>query len=160
MSADITLDLPGSAHAPRAQRLVALADALLAAAGLQARELSLLLTDNAGIAALNARWRQLNEPTDVLSFAFDEAGLNLPNLPLGDIVISVERAEGQRHDHGLSLDEELTFLLVHGFCHLRGFDHHDADEAAEMRGEEGRLLALIAPALQPPARYTSETPES
>ena len=116
---------------------------LLAGCQAEDRELSILLTDDPGIRALNAQWRSVDAPTDVLSFAFDEVETRAAWMPLGEIILNIDRAEIQRHDHGLSLEQELIYLLIHGVCHLRGFDHADPNESSVMRSEEVRLLALV-----------------
>lgn len=148
----------GDALVERLRRRAALA---LAATEGRGRELSLVLTDDPAIRALNAQWRGQDKPTDVLSFPLDESAEGVdgpvPELeggPLGDIVISLDTAARQAAEHGLSLDEELTFLLVHGLCHLLGHDHGAPDEAASMRLEEDRLLALASPGTpRPPTPY-------
>ncbi len=100
--------------------------------GVVAREVSLLFTDDAEIQRLNAKWRHQDKPTDVLAFAFDEAGES-PFGPLGDVIISVERARAQATSRKVSLDAELELLAVHGTLHLLGYDHAEADEAKKMR---------------------------
>ena len=120
------------------------ARALLKHLGLPKGELSIVLCDDPFIQDLNARWRQKNEATDVLSFALGEgedADLT-PDL-LGDIVISVETAARQGASLGLSLDEELRVLLVHGLLHLLGYDHLEPDDAVEMRAREAELLGVL-----------------
>ncbi|HMV65919.1 MAG TPA: rRNA maturation RNase YbeY [Myxococcota bacterium] len=109
----------------------------LDAAGLTGVELSILLTDDSHVQALNARWRGKDEPTDVLSFPQGEGGV------LGDLVLSVDTAARQAAAAGHALDVELRVLLIHGLCHLLGHDHHDDDEAARMATEELRLLAAL-----------------
>lgn len=72
---------------------------------------------------LNKRYRDFDKPTDVLSFpAEDETGANL-----GDIAISLERAEVQAHENGLNLDNEVAQLILHGLLHLCGYDHETDD---------------------------------
>jgi len=122
------------------------------------RELSVMLTTDAHIAELNLLWRKKTGPTDVLSFAMDEGelppGIQGFEAPLGDIVISVDTAQRQAQEHQWQLADEISFLLVHGFCHLLGYDHMNAEDAHRMRAEETRLLAIIAPGLQrPPTAY-------
>ena len=120
------------------------ARALLKHLGRPKAELSILLCDDAFIRDLNAQWRQKDEPTDVLSFAMGEgegADVN-PDL-LGDIVISVETAARQGAGLGLTLDQEIRVLLVHGLLHLLGYDHVDPADAPEMRAREGELLAVL-----------------
>jgi probable rRNA maturation factor len=120
------------------------ARALLKHLGKPKAELSILLCDDAFIRDLNAQWRQKDEPTDVLSFAMGEgegADVN-PDL-LGDIVISVETAARQGAALGLTLDQEIRVLLVHGLLHLLGYDHIDPADAPEMRAREAELLAVL-----------------
>lgn len=125
--------------------------------GLVDPELSVVLTDNAHIHALNLEWRDEDHATDVLSFPLWDADEIHADVPaLGDIVISIEYAEalvdGASHktrvaeslgvspgDLTWSLLHEVDFLLIHGILHLVGHDHLDADEEAEMRAEERRL---------------------
>ena len=110
-------------------------------------ELSLLLTDNEGIRALNRRYLDRDRPTDVLSFPMWDfnSELRTPNseLILGDGVISIEKARKQAEELGVTMDEELSRLLVHGILHLFGFDHEKSSkEAQRMKKEEERLLKI------------------
>lgn len=114
--------------------------ALLRRLDLADAELSVLLTDDAHIQALNQQWRGVDRPTDVLSFAFNEAEGPGAEV-LGDIVISLPTAARQAAEHGHSVEDELWVLLVHGLLHLLGYDHQDAEEAAEMAAAEAKLLA-------------------
>lgn len=125
-------------------RLAAVAEQLLAAlaAGEAADrgaplELSLLLTDDAGIHPLNAQWRAVDRPTDVLSFPLDEG----PTL--GDVVISLETAAERADPPTWLLEDELAFLLVHGVLHLLGHDHHEAGERAVMEAAEQALWTAL-----------------
>ena len=124
------------------------------AAALRKAELSILLTDDSHIRMLNRDWRGKNKATDVLSFPqVGEADLRLlqktakasprsvPDWWLGDVVISLDRAQEQAEEHGLTLEEELEVLLAHGLLHLLGFDHEKGGKAAlEMRRLERRLI--------------------
>ena len=136
----------GTAHDPAA--LIADADALMRHAQLDDCELSLVLSDDAFIQRLNRQHRGKDAPTDVLSFPMREGeGADEEDPVLGDLVISVDTAARQAAELGHSLEAELRVLLVHGFLHLLGYDHeHDEDEAEEMRGAEGRLLAVLGAA--------------
>ncbi|MEE2779513.1 MAG: rRNA maturation RNase YbeY [Myxococcota bacterium] len=133
------------------------ARSLMEASGCGDRELSLVLTDDPRIAVTNETWRGVSSPTDVLSFPMDEGEVlssGGAQDPLGDVMISLDTAGRQALEHGLTMEEEVTFLLVHGFCHLLGHDHAEPEEAARMRAEEDRLLALVAPDLRrPPTPY-------
>jgi probable rRNA maturation factor len=103
-------------------------------------ELSILLCDDAIIQPLNEQWRGKDLPTDVLSFPQGECPG--PDL-LGDVVISAETAERQASEYGHSLQVELEVLLVHGLCHLLGYDHTTPEDAHVMRQEEDRLLSVL-----------------
>lgn len=122
-------------------------------------EATVLLTDDEEIARLNETYRGVAGPTDVLSFAYQEAedAVQTPDL-LGDIVISVETASryaasGEHagrvgepaSDEPWSLLDELSFLIIHGALHLCGYDHGTAAEERQMVAEEARLWALVAP---------------
>lgn len=123
--------------------------------GTPACEVSVYLTDDEEIRALNASYRGKDAPTDVLSFAFEDATHEdkqeawLPGdmpLLLGDIVISIERAKAQAQDYGHKFERELAFLAVHGTLHLLGYDHETTDERQVMRGrEEAALKGLGLP---------------
>ena len=109
-------------------------------------EISLTLTDNVGIRALNKEFRDIDKPTDVLSFPLtDYEGTDLPiddpEISLGDIVISLERAAEQANEFGHSFEREVAFLTVHSMLHLLGYDHVNSDEEdAEMRRRQREIL--------------------
>jgi len=88
---------------------------------------------------LNRRWRGRRGTTDVLSFpaAQDEFEKAAGDETLGDVVISVEQADRQAREHGLTLDEEIAQLILHGLLHLCGYDHETDD--GEMNALELRL---------------------
>lgn len=128
------------------------------AEGIDEGEVALTFVDNAQIHELNREYRGIDRPTDVLSFAMNESvdeepeilyeleeGENLDELPdmLGDIIISVERAKEQSEEYGHSLEREIGFLFVHGFLHLLGYDHQDAESEAEMMGKQEAVLAQV-----------------
>ena len=128
------------------------AELLLAELDQASAELSLLLTDDAGIRSLNLRWRGKDSATDVLSFAQGGAGSE-PVVgqagagELGDIVISLERAGEQARCGDWTLAEETNRLLLHGLLHLLGHEHEQGGEPAKlMRAEEHRLVARLAAA--------------
>ena len=111
-------------------------------------EVSVTLTDNAYIHALNRDYRGVDRPTDVLSFALNEsdepaitggAELNV----LGDLVISIERAEEQAKDFGHSVRREIAFLTVHGMLHLLGYDHMEEAEREEMEAEQRFVMEKL-----------------
>lgn len=119
--------------------------ALMAAYGLsEDTELSMVLCDDAFIAPLNRDYRGKDSPTDVLSFAQREGEGAMADDPvLGDLIISVETAQRQAAERGISLVQELRVLLVHGLLHLLGYDHLTEEERAEMEEEERALLGLL-----------------
>lgn len=110
-------------------------------------EVSINFVNNSEIQEINRNYRQLNKPTDVLSFAMQEqaddeldiVGEDIP-LVLGDIVISVEKAEEQAKDYDHSLERELGFLTVHGFLHLLGYDHMDKEDELKMFKRQEEIL--------------------
>lgn len=124
--------------------LSASARALLRHLGLPRAELSVVLCDDLFIQALNAQWRQKDEPTDVLSFAMGEGeDADLNEDLLGDVVISLDTARRQAEAEGHSVDDELRVLLVHGVLHLCGLDHIEPEDAVEMRAKEAECLAAL-----------------
>jgi len=134
---------PG-APAPDRALLARRARAVLRALGHARSELSLALVDDEGIAALNARDRGKQGPTDVLSYSLLEG----PHVArrgalLGDVVISVDTAARQARRGRRSLDDECLRLLVHGVLHLVGHDHEAEEEARRMRAEERRVLRAV-----------------
>lgn len=117
---------------------------ILAALGHARSELSLTLTDDAGIAELNRQWRGKRGPTDVLSFSLQEgAHADRRGRLLGDVVIGVEQAARQARAAHRGLDRELAVLTIHGVLHLLGHDHQRVDEAKAMQAEERRLRRLL-----------------
>ena len=111
-------------------------------------EISILFIGDQRIRDLNHQFRDIDLPTDVLSFPQILAGeLETPGaLILGDVAISLETARCQSEEHGLSFEEELTLLLIHGILHLLGYDHEVSDQEEErMRSKTRELFSLIYP---------------
>jgi probable rRNA maturation factor len=111
-----------------------------------AYELSLRLTTDTEIQALNAQFRQIDRPTDVLSFAamevdFPQVADPAAAIYLGDIIISVDTAARQAPEHGYSLRKELAWLASHGLLHLLGWDHPDDASLLLMLDWQANLLA-------------------
>ncbi len=114
------------------------AHALLAAAGCEDCELSLVLCSDAHIQPLNAEWRGKDAATDVLSFPQDDP------VVLGDLVVSVETAARQAIERSHSLRDELRVLLVHGLLHLLGYDHEAGpQDLEEMAQAEEKLMKRL-----------------
>lgn len=103
---------------------------------------TVLLTTEEEIRSLNARFREIDRVTDVLTFpAWEgEALLTPPDGYLGDIAICVRRAEEQAEEYGHSLERELAFLAVHGGLHLLGYDHMVPEDELVMRAKQTEIL--------------------
>ena len=116
--------------------------------GVENGEVSVTLTNNEYIHTLNKQYRGIDRPTDVLSFALNESeepeidgGMDV-NV-LGDLIISVERAEEQAADFGHSVRREMAFLTVHGMLHLLGYDHIEDEEREEMEAEQRFVMEKL-----------------
>lgn len=117
-------------------------------------EISLLFTDNEGIREINRTQRNIDKPTDVLSFPMleqDEEGVIIYDedfiegkVFLGDIVISLEKAVAQAEEYGHSVEREIGFLAVHSLLHLLGYDHElgPAEEKEMFEKQESILNDL------------------
>ena len=105
-------------------------------------ELSILLTDDGTIRQLNRHYREMDAPTDVLSFSQDpDTTTGEATVPAGDIVISVESSSRNAQARLISEEEELKRLLIHGILHLEGMDHED-EESEMIRLQEDILTRL------------------
>ena len=112
-----------------------------------AAQVSVTFTDNEGIRALNAQYRDIDRETDVLSFPLidfeggEEPPADEPMLMLGDIVVSLEKAREQADEYGHGFEREIAFLCVHSMLHLLGYDHVNSDEEdADMRRRQSEIL--------------------
>ena len=123
-------------------------------------EVNLTLTDNTGIHSINKEFRQIDRPTDVLSFpmlsyeiagdftfldAEDSADFNpdTGEAMLGDIVISVEKVLEQAESFGHSVEREYAFLIAHSMLHLFGYDHMEENEAKVMEEKQKDILSQM-----------------
>ena len=112
-------------------------------------ELSVRLTDDSQVQALNARWRGKDKPTNVLSFPqlepeeLEEIGTSGPELMLGDLVLARGVCEREAAEKAIPLEEHAAHLIVHGTLHLLGYDHQDDASAQEMESREVRALARL-----------------
>ena len=102
---------------------------------LSTRNLELILCDDETIRKLNREHRQKDKATDVLSFPLEG---DLPGLPLGSLVISVDRVRAVARELGHTEQEELALLFIHGLLHLLGYDHEI--DRGEMRAKEAELI--------------------
>ncbi|XID95372.1 rRNA maturation RNase YbeY [Paenibacillaceae bacterium WGS1546] len=154
----------------REERWIDMLEKLLSVAGAKENVdsgiVTLTFTDDEGIRELNRQYRGLDKPTDVLSFSmlegeqadiryedeYESSGDDQAEWEdvspdqdpfselLGDIVISVPRAEAQAGEYGHSFERELGFLFVHGFLHLLGYDHGSEEEEREMFAKQEEVL--------------------
>jgi probable rRNA maturation factor len=111
-------------------------------------EISVRLTSDEQVRALNAEWRGKDKPTNVLSFPFIEADEldnpgEGPELMLGDIVLAKGVCEREAAEKAIPVETHATHLLVHGTLHLLGYDHLDDDQATDMEDREVRALARL-----------------
>ncbi|MBO5868901.1 MAG: rRNA maturation RNase YbeY [Oscillospiraceae bacterium] len=121
-------------------------------------EINVLITTDAGIQVINSASRNIDKPTDVLSFPmFDLMPGELPEdweeymdpetglCPLGDMAISLERAIAQAKEFGHSVRREVGYLTIHSMLHLLGYDHMDeGEEKARMRKREEEIASTIS----------------
>lgn len=109
-------------------------------------EISVVFVDDGKINQLNKQYRQVDSPTDVLSFAMQE-GVPMPDregeLVLGDVVISLETAVRQAGEYGHSFNREVAYLTVHGVLHLFGYDHEDEEDRKVMREKEESIMRRV-----------------
>lgn len=152
----ITADVPGAANDANCALIRRTIRTALAAEGLTAPcEVDVLLTDDDGIHEINRELRQVDRPTDVLSFPeFELTPGQLPGpedadpgtglIPLGDMVLSMERVSAQAKEYGHSKRRELSYLVTHSVLHLLGYDHLDEGPMkAQMRAREEAIMALL-----------------
>ena len=104
------------------------------ASSLTDKEIELIITTNKEIQSINKDHRDIDAPTDVLSFPYEE----MPMSPLGSIVVSKEYVDVKSSEFGHTASDELTLLFIHGLLHLLGYDHEI--DSGEMRDEEKRLI--------------------
>ncbi len=122
-------------------------------------EISVLLTDDKAVAALNKKWRGKEGPTNVLSFSGDDgSAAHCDPVFLGDIVLAFETLEREAAGDGKPFWDHLSHLVVHGVLHLRGYDHETDEEAAEMEALEIELLAGLG--IPDPYREDAEIMDS
>lgn len=148
-TADLSLDLDQAAGDwPAGTDWEALcARALAAAAGRAGLALkpgalvSILLTDDAAVRAMNREWRAKDAPTNVLSFQSVSPDRLAQAPALGDIVLACETLRREAGEEGVSFEAHATHLLVHGFLHLLGFDHEEERQAERMEALETVILA-------------------
>lgn len=112
----------------------------------ESTEVSISFVTDDAIHELNRDWRDVDRPTDVLSFECDGFDDDMPVMQdevfeLGDIVVAPDVAEAQAPLYGLSFEHEMSLLITHGLLHLCGYDHMEDDEAQAMEARERELLS-------------------
>ena len=100
-------------------------------------EVSITLTDDKEIHKLNKQYRNIDKPTNVLSFELDD------DLLLGDIYISLDTVKREAADAGISVAEHTVHMIVHGMLHLQGYDHIKDDEAVKMESKEISIMKKL-----------------
>jgi len=151
----ITADVPGVNDSQRAFIRKVIRTALSEEGMTLPCEVDVCITDDEGIHEINREMRDVDRPTDVLSFpVFDLLPGELPDeedadpgtglIPLGDMVISLERVAAQAKEYGHSNRRELAYLVVHSVLHLLGYDHLDeGPQKKQMREREEAILAEL-----------------
>lgn len=114
--------------------------------------ISITLTTPDNIHKINKQYRNIDRPTDVLSFPmFEKEELDnkiknqdfLHEDVLGDIVISIDQVQKQAEEYGHSFEREFAYMIVHGFYHLMGYDHIKEEDKQKMRPKEEKILKLL-----------------
>lgn len=152
----VTADLPGVTNESNVAFLRKVINTALREEGVTLPcEVDVLVTSDAGIHAINREMRQVDAPTDVLSFPMfdlspgehpteEDADVGTGLVPLGDMVISMDRVKAQAVEFGHSNRRELSYLVVHSVLHLLGYDHLDEGPMkAQMRAREEAILAVL-----------------
>ena len=152
----VTAAIPGVRTFSLVHRLRRTVKTVLAAEGVQVDcEINIMLTDDEGIREVNRDMRDLDRATDVLSFPMftlspgehpdqDDADPETRRVPLGDMCISVERAQAQAQEYGHSFQREICYLCVHSVLHLLGYDHLDEGEMKrQMRAREEEIMSML-----------------
>ena len=108
------------------------------------KEVSVSFVNNDEIQALNREYRDIDRETDVLSFPVDfEFAIDGEDNPLGDIIISVEKAKEQAEEFGHSLLREMVYLTIHSMLHLLGYDHLEESDKKIMREKEKAIVRAV-----------------
>ena len=155
---NLTYEKPSLLNVPVTRNIKRCVEATLDAEGITALfEIKILVTDDIGIHGINKAARNIDRPTDVLSFPmFELEPGNPPSdwadymdpgsnaVPLGDMVISLERAKAQAKEFGHSVKREVGYLTIHSMLHLLGYDHLDEGPMKkQMRAREEAIAATI-----------------
>lgn len=110
---------------------------------LENHEFNVIIVDNDYIHNLNREYRNIDRETDVITFALEDEDKVISegdNVLLGDIYISIDKAKSQAKEYNHSLERELSFLAVHGFYHLLGYDHQTKEDEEVMFKKQDEVL--------------------
>ena len=155
---NLTYEKPSLLNVPVTRNIKRCVEAALDAEGVTALcEINILITDDIGIHGINKAARNIDRPTDVLSFPMFELEPGNPPadwsdymdpgtraVPLGDMVISLERARAQAREFGHSVKREVGYLTIHSILHLLGYDHLDEGPMKkQMRAREEAIASTI-----------------
>lgn len=146
---DVTYDVDparvGALGGPDEREIRAIVAAALDEGGRPGVELSVVLVDDATLAEMHGQQLGDPTPTDVMSFDLeDDDGSGAQALgPVGEVYVSVDRAQAVASERGVRFARELALYLVHGTLHLCGHDDHEPDDRARMRAAETRVLARL-----------------
>jgi probable rRNA maturation factor len=140
---DIVVESALWSRHPGAEAAVQRAIEAAAASQGKAGEIAVLLTDDAAIRTMNAQWRGIDKPTNVLSFPAGDQALAANTAHLGDIAIACETVAREAEAGNKTFLDHLAHLSIHGYLHLIGFDHETDREAERMEHLETRILASL-----------------
>ena len=137
------LDLP---------RLRSLAELVLAEESYpDGTEVTLLFVKDDEMAAYNSRFLERSGPTDVLAFPVEElipgvvpeTDPNGPPLVIGDVIVAPSYVRRQAKEYEVSMDDEISLMVIHGILHLLGYNHEDDESASRMEGREAEVLGMV-----------------
>lgn len=108
-------------------------------------EMTVVITDDDEVQSLNRQFRDVDAPTDILSFPADEPPIRMPDEPpyLGDLIIAYPYAKAQAEKVGQDIQQNLSLLVVHGTLHLLGYDHNTPDNKAVMWEKQAQALHIL-----------------
>lgn len=138
---DIVVEADAWAAHADAEKVIERAISAAATASQTGGEVAVLLTDDEAIRQMNAQWRGIDKPTNVLSFPAGGSGAAPGAAHLGDIAIAYETVAAESAAENKAFADHLAHLAVHGYLHLVGFDHETDAEAADMEKLETRILS-------------------
>ena len=115
-------------------------------------DLTLVLTDDAGIQKLNREFVGIDRPTDVLSFINGEPDPDTGRMYFGDVVLSIPSADRQAKQSGHSLGDELNLLITHGVLHLLGFEHEEEEDRKKMWSVQDQITTQVGSKIASPGQ--------